>query len=232
MSIGDHKSAFISGESADWHQPLQRENLSEMAYVAVRDAMMRGLLKPGQKLQLRPLSAKFGISMTPMREALLRLVSKDVLSLDLRGTVIVPVLTRDALAEIHQVRIMLEGRAAYVAASQPAAGAADDLMRIHQQLVAAQENGDFEAAVKLNTDFHLGICKAAKLTVIHEVVEMMWMRCGPILSHLYDGGAPFSDDHPHLKLIEAIGAGDPDMARQAIEEDIIRGGEKLYKWAK
>ncbi len=44
---------------------------------------------------------------------------------------------------------------------------------------------------------------------------MMWMRCGAILSHLHDGGAPFSDVNPHVKLIEAVRANDPDMARQA-----------------
>lgn len=230
MSSENHQTASLSEEGTDWHRPLQRENLSEMAYFAVRDALMRGLLKPGQKLRLRPLSAKFGISMTPMREALLKLVSKDVLSLDSRGTVIVPVLTRDALTEIHQIRIMLEGHAASVAARHCRPEAIDDLVSIHQQLIAAQEVEDFELAVTLNTDFHLGVCKAARLSVIHEVVEMMWMRCGPILSHLYDGGAPFSDVHPHVKLIEALRAQDPDMARQAMEEDIIRGGEKLYKW--
>ncbi len=50
-----------------------------------------------------------------------------VLSLDLRGAVIVPVLTRDALAEIHQARIMLEGRAAFVAAIHRKAKDVDDV---------------------------------------------------------------------------------------------------------
>ena len=56
MSSADDGNNGERHGGQDWRQPLQRENLSDMAYLAVRDALMRGLLKPGEKLRLRPLS--------------------------------------------------------------------------------------------------------------------------------------------------------------------------------
>ena len=82
---------------ANWIKPIQRQNLSELAYVNLRDALMQGQMKPGEELPLRPISRSFGISATPMREALLRLVTESALEMDSRGRISVPHLTRAAL---------------------------------------------------------------------------------------------------------------------------------------
>ena len=213
----------------DWNAPLPRENLSDLAYNAVKDALMRGRLKPGEKLLLRPLSRQFQISATPMREALLKLVSKDALSLDTRGTAVVPRLSVAELTEIHAVRSMLEGYAAATAAKHATEQAIADLGAIHERLAAAQTRQDFAAAVHLNTEFHLGLCRIADVPITTDFVETLWMRCGPILSHLYDEGLPFADTHPHLMVLDALRKRQPDAAREAIQKDIRKGGQVLYK---
>lgn len=215
-------------EGMQWNAPLARENLSDRAYFAVKDALMQGRLKPGEKLLLRPLSRQFEISATPMREALLKLVSKDALSLDGRGTAIVPRLKETELAEIHALRSLLEGHAAAAAALSASPAEIDGLEAIHIQLTNAQETGDFTAAVHLNTNFHLELCRIAHVPITMDFVETLWMRCGPILSHLYDQGPPFTSRHPHTVVIEALRNTKPDAARIAIQEDIRVGGKVLY----
>ena len=101
---------------ANWIKPIQRQNLSELAYVNLRDALMQGQMKPGEELPLRPISRSFGISATPMREALLRLVTESALEMDSRGRISVPHLTRAALMEVRKLRGFLEGNAAREAA--------------------------------------------------------------------------------------------------------------------
>src|SRR5690606_2426459 len=95
---------------------VTRDNLSDRAYQEIRSALMRSRLKPGEKLLLRPLSAQLGLSATPVREALLRLVSEQAPRLDERGTAVVPILDRASLLEVRDLRVLLEGRSARRAA--------------------------------------------------------------------------------------------------------------------
>ncbi|MEW5423285.1 GntR family transcriptional regulator [Amorphus sp. 3PC139-8] len=214
----------------DWGGSISRESLSEQAYQGVRDALMHGKLRPGQKLQLRPLSKRFGISATPMREALLRLVSKEALTLDARGTVVVPQLFTSQLQEIRDLRMDLEGRCAASAAQKATDAEIAALEQIHANIIEQhQSGGDLLQAVHLNTEFHLKLCSMARLPITLEIVEGLWMRCGPILSHLYDRGSPFSGTHPHEQVIHALKSGDANEAEQAIRYDIVHGGKGLFE---
>ena len=95
---------------------LSRESISQQAYLAIRRALMGGQFAPGAKLILRTVAASLGISSTPVREALLKLASENALTLDVRGTVRVPEMTRDKYIEIRDLRVLLEGEAAARAA--------------------------------------------------------------------------------------------------------------------
>ena len=66
-----------------------------------------------------------------------------------------------------------------------------------------------------------------KHPIVYDIVEGLWVRCGPILSHLYDAGLPDWEPHPHLRVIAALRDGDGEAARDAIREDIERGGHGL-----
>jgi len=211
----------------DWVRPIVKESLSERAYRELRVALMRGQLRPDTRLRLRPLSARFGISATPMREALLRLVSEKALALDARGSVVVPRLALDQLLEIRAIRTDLEGRAAAAAIASPA-GEIDALEAIHVQISQCHASRDFAQAVNLNTEFHLSLCRLGRMPILYEIVELLWVRCGPILSHLYDDGVPDWEPHPHRRIIDALRRGDSDTARDAVREDIERGGSGLF----
>ena len=145
----------MEGESG-WAQPIAKESLADRAHIALRSALMRGQLKPGEKLLLRPTSQRFGVSATPMREALLRLVSVEALTLDGRGTVVVPTLTHAQLQEIRSIRLDLEGRAAATAAISAAPADIDALEAIpHIDIARCHKSEAFLEAVDLNTQFHL-----------------------------------------------------------------------------
>jgi DNA-binding GntR family transcriptional regulator len=221
----------MSAEEADWARPIVKENLSERAYSSLRQALMRGQLRPGERLRLRPMSVRFGISATPMREALLRLVSEKALALDARGTVAVPTLTLDQLLEIRTIRTDLEGRSAAAAASVASDNEIDTLANIHARMCNCHQIQQFEEAIDLNTEFHLLLCRMGRLPVLYDLVEGLWVRCGPILSHLYDGGLPEDwESHAHLRILAALRNHDPNAARKAICEDIINGGRGLLAY--
>ncbi|WP_276612477.1 GntR family transcriptional regulator [Pseudorhodobacter turbinis] len=232
MSTRSFETAGEIAGTHDWVSPIAKENLGDRAYLALRAALMGGQLKPGEKLRLRPMSKRFGISATPMREAFLRLVSLDALALDARGTAMVPELTRDQLIEIRNIRVDLEGRAAAAAATLASAEDIAALEAMHAALSRAFEAGDYAQAIDLNTQFHLHLCRMGEMPILLEIVENLWVRCGPLLSHLYDGGNPFSDTHPHLTVLEGLRRRDQAMTRGAICHDIEHGGQGLLHRAK
>lgn len=218
-----------NGEGARWNPTIVKENLSERAYLALREALMRGQLSPGERLLLRPMSERFGISVTPMREAFMRLISINALGLDGRGTVFVPILTRDELLEIRNIRIDLEGRAAAEAANVATQADIEALEALHARISASHQSKAFAEAVEFNTQFHLALCRAARMPILLDIVENLWVRCGPILSHLYDGGVPDWNPHPHELVLQALRARDPAGCKDAIQYDIKNGGKGLLQ---
>lgn len=219
---GDKGREPAPAAGAGWARPIVRENLNETAYRAVRAALTEGRLQPGQALTLRPLSAQFGISVTPMREALLRLVSERALSLDARGTVIVPTLTRDEVEEIGELRAELEGRGAAKAARAATSTDIERLTSVHDELTLVHKAGDYSEAVRVNTRFHLELCRIARSPILFEIVEGLWVRCGPMLWHTVDERTPKWTPGPHLEVLSALRAGDAAAARHAIVEDVER----------
>ena len=134
-------------------------------------------------MRLRPMSVRFGISATPMREALLRLVSEKALALDARGTVAVPTLTLDQLLEIRTIRTDLEGRAAAAAAKIVSDSDIDALANIHTQMALCHKLKQFEKAIDLNTEFHLYLCRLGRLPVLYDLVGTLGpLRADPFAS--------------------------------------------------
>ena len=99
-------------------KPVEKGNLSERVYTNIRSALMDGQYQPGDRLRINPLAAELGVSITPVREAIFRLVSDHVLEMKAATAVHVPELTPAQLHEIQLIRLLLEGEAAALAAQR------------------------------------------------------------------------------------------------------------------
>ena len=188
---------------------------------------MRSRLKPGQKLVARQVADELGISVTPVRESLLRLVSENALSLDDRGTVVVPVLTLDRCIEIRDLRMLIEGEGAAHAAKLATDADIDELLAIHGRYTQTENEDNFAMALAENENFHFGVCRLARSAALFRIVENLWMQFGPTLSYLYDSKSrPFhGQKHGHIRVIEALRKHDGELARKAMRQDILIGGK-------
>jgi GntR family transcriptional regulator, colanic acid and biofilm gene transcriptional regulator len=212
-------------------QPITKESLSQQAYLAIRNSLMRSRLKPGQKLIAREVARDLGISVTPVRESLLRLVSEHGLVIDERGTVMVPVLDLDRCIEIRDLRTLAEGEGAARAAGLATQAEIDELAAIHGRYLETERAEDFSTALAENENFHFALCRMARSPVLFRIVENLWMQFGPVLSYLYHGRVrPFRGrKHGHVLVIESLRRRAPDMARRAITEDILIGGKTILE---
>jgi DNA-binding GntR family transcriptional regulator len=221
---------LLKSDAENGSSVVQRHSLSDQAYGLIRKALMTGQLKPGQKISSREMAERLGTSLTPVREALLHLVAEGVLESHTGRSVRVPILTKSDYLELRDLRVEVEGLGAARAATQISPEGIKQLQDIHDRLSRAKAERRFDDALRWNEAFHINVARESRMPRLVRVVESLWAQSGPFLNFLYNDAEPFPETgrpHPHALLIEALQRRDSEAARDAITQDIIRGGESL-----
>ncbi|MDB5620834.1 GntR family transcriptional regulator [Tardiphaga sp.] len=211
---------------------IEREPLWDLAHAQLRDALLAGRFVPGTVLTLRALAESFGTSITPVRDAVTRLVAQGVLQQGPRNAAIVPQLTARELADLTVVRCALEGQAArHAAVRRNAAGLErlKSLLATMQSLIAAK---NLESYLDHHRQFHFEIYAMSGIPILVETIENMWLRCGPVLSFVIPEYVVLLKgwDH-HTAALNAIIAGDADAAGREIVADITEAADYLVSLA-
>lgn len=210
------------------HADLDKTGLAAEVYDRLATALMSGELVPGTRLKIRDLAEEMEVSVTPVRDAVLRLVNNGGLSFRSPRDIRVPVLERAQYLEIRAIRLELEGLAAYRAAQFASSRDIQDLERIIADNEVALRAGDAKAALKLNQRFHLALPEIGRFATLAGILGNLWLRMGPLISSGYiEGGRVMIDNH--YPVLEAIKNANAEAARDAIRNDILSGGEVLLR---
>jgi Transcriptional regulators len=211
-------------------KPVAKENLSAQLYAQLRRALMDGLLSPGERLTIASVAEQFGTSITPVREAIFRLVSERALEMRAATSIHVPRLDPGQLREIQAIRIQLEGTAAARAAEVITPEQIGELEALQAAFIEAARTDPAQASV-LNRDFHFALLRIADMPILEGIVENMWVLMGPFLRLFHDRTPKrelSESEHKHHDVLVALRAHDAEGARRAIQED-IRWGENLIR---
>jgi DNA-binding GntR family transcriptional regulator len=134
--------------------PLRRAQLSDEVAGHLWAAIMSGALRPGTFIRLDETAAKLGVSVTPVREALLKLRGEGMVQLEPhRGHVVLP-LTRQDIDDIFWLQATIAKELAAAAAQQITDADIDDLEHITDALAAAVAAADVEAIAATEFAFH------------------------------------------------------------------------------
>lgn len=204
---------------------VSKENLSARIYAQMRGALMDGQFEPGERLTISSLAEQFGTSITPVREAIFRLVSERALEMRAATAVHVPRLDAARLREVQLIRVELEGAAAERAAQIITEKQLAELTAIHERFLAAAAVDPAEASL-CNRDFHFALLRVAGLPILEGIVENAWVLMGPFLRmfHVHIPKRQLSaDEHLHHEVLEALRRRDAKGARAAIQDDIRWG---------
>lgn len=207
--------------------PLARDQtLAEKVYRRVRSALVGGRLPPGYRLVNRAIAQELGVSLTPIREALLRLVNDGALELDSRGIASVPRVHPDRYIEITELRIELEGRAAARAAQLVTPQELEDLRNTQKRLLDARQSSNFPVVLAENERFHFTVLTIARMPVLQRLVESLWVQVGPTVNVLFTVPRDVSpSNHPHNAWITAMAEGNASGSRAALEHDLRANAE-------
>jgi DNA-binding GntR family transcriptional regulator len=133
--------------------------VTDQAYEAIRDRILRGELQPGALLRQEELSRAMGVSRTPVREALMRLVSDGYVErLHRRGFRVAGGMIRDLVA-LYPILATLERLACETAFHHITTTRLSELERVNSDIRRATDRGDARAAIARNQEFHRLLCE-------------------------------------------------------------------------
>jgi DNA-binding GntR family transcriptional regulator len=211
--------------------PLTRESLNAQAYQRLSLDLKSGRFRPGEKLKLRALAEEFGISVTPVREAMARLISEQALQQVDHHSVCVPVMDQERYLEIRDLRLYLEGHAAEVAATLATPADVKRMAAIHKRMVEYWDADEVTRALAENELFHIELCVIAQKPVLQRIVEGLWLQCGPLMTALPRApGINRGAKHPHLMVLRGLKTRDPDMAREGLRHDILQSSQPIIDY--
>ncbi|WP_373980029.1 GntR family transcriptional regulator [Achromobacter sp. JD417] len=213
-------------------KPVKKENLSVRVYNEIRNALINGQYEPGERLIIGELAQEMGVSITPVREAIFRLISEQGLEMQAATAVYVPYVNSEKLREIQQIRFHLEGMGAAEAAQHITRKQLDNLISLQRDFISCTST-DPKRASYLNRKFHFAILEASNKPILRNTVESFWVITGPILKvfHVKTAGLDYSqNEHRHEAVIEALEARDSEAAREAIQADLVWGGKIMIDW--
>src|SRR5699024_7971381 len=195
----------------------------EWVYLQLREAILGGQFVPGRSVTLRGVATMLGVSLTPVRESIRRLVAEHALEAHGNRRVSVPGMTAEKLAEICAVRVALETLAA-----ERALPAIDDtrlarLWRIDEQIDEAVDTGDISSYLYRHREFHYTFYSAGGGSVIMPLIESLWLQFSPFMrlaiSHI---GVDYIKDR-HAEALRAAERKDMVGLRFALEADVREG---------
>ena len=211
--------------------PLERDTLWDRAYASLRGALLAGRYRPGDRIVLRLVADDLGISLTPVRDAVNRLIAERVLEhggLGQAGGAVVPMLTADQFAQLMTVRASLEPTAAEAAAAQVSARELAPVAAALTAMKRAVENRQTARYLQAHQQFHFGIYAICRMPIVQEIIESVWLRCGPTLNLALPEYKPGQKRFPyHEQALAALQQGAGERAAQAIRSDIDSAREDV-----
>ncbi|MBP6345011.1 MAG: GntR family transcriptional regulator [Neisseriaceae bacterium] len=209
------------------------DNKGDYVYNQLANNLIMGELLPNERLKIRELAQAMGTSVTPVRDAVLRMVQEGAFVLHSPRDIRVIDLTLAEYLEIRSIRLELEG----MAAGKAALMASDQDIAILEGILEENEqalmNNQGQTCIILNQKFHFEMCRIAQMPILMDVLRQLWIKIGPLIAQVYLLGGREMIDH-HYPILQAIKNKDPQAARISIQTDILSGGKVLlqHKMAK
>lgn len=197
---------------------IEHEDLADKVYNRLKSMILEGELAPGEKLRQEELSARLGVSRTPVVTAISRLSREVLVEILPRRGARVRLLSRQEILDLYDIRIRLEPLGARQAAvRRPAAGLAQ-LAESLEAFRAAIAADDLRERKRTDFGFHMGIMKMSGNFLLCDIVESHNLVFVANLRGIIL--APATSLADHEAMLAAIGAGDPAAAERAMKRHL------------
>ena len=188
-----------------------KDSLTKVASDRIRGRILDGTLKPGERLVEDRLSIELGVSRVPVREALLGLSREGLVRLEPRRGASVAEVTPKIVDELVEVRALLEGLNARLAARRHDPKIVALLRDTLKRGNAAAKDGAQDELSRLNAEFHERLTEASRNSVLADTMRSLRERTS--LAFTLNGRPRARDDwQEHASVLAAVISGDEELA--------------------
>jgi len=209
--------------------PIRVASLASQVHDALAEMLLSGELRPDDRIPMRDLAERLGVSVMPVRDAVARLVAQQALVVLPNRAGAVPLRTRGQFRDLTEVRVHNETHAAALAARHATPAQIAALRRADLAFEQALAAADAKPAVKANKELHFVLYEAAGSAVLVEVIRALWLKAGPIINLDLEQDTRRRRTAVsrgwHARLLQSVEARDAQGAADAVEADIRSASE-------
>ncbi|MBO9508464.1 GntR family transcriptional regulator [Thalassospira sp. A3_1] len=189
---------------------------------SLEDDIVTGVLVPGARLEETQLAKRFGVSRTPVREALQLLTATELAEKIPNRGVYVSLATPEQLTAMFESMAELEGTCGRLAAKRMTSGERHALEQLHHELAHAMRAGDSPAYESQNREFHNAIYVGTHNDVLVEVTQAVRRRVAPFRRVQFNSLPRLASSHEeHQGIVDAILRGDHKAAEELLYAHIM-----------
>ncbi len=210
----------------------QYKPLGEVVFDYLRDAIMNGDLKPGERLMESTIADQLGVSRTPVREAIRKLEKEDFVTMVPRKGAYVTKVTAKDILDVLEVRRVLEGFATQLAAERMSENEIKELKKCHEKFEKFLAKNNVQGMIDKDREFHDLIFKASKNEKLNHLVKELLEQFHRFrLIYFKEPDNYGTVKFWHDKIIEGIENRNTSMAREFAEKHIAEIEESVIEWA-
>lgn len=206
-----------------------RATLQNKVTNKLREVILKGHFKMGDRLIQEEWATKLGVSRMPIREALIQLEKEGLVRIEPRKGAIVTPISVDDIEEIYQLRVLLEGEA--VERSLPFLEAEDieELEQLYNQMNAlGKSEDDVSTYTRLNMEFHHILRRGCPWRRIHDIIDLLWKGIPPYTPSLLSERLEDANNE-HQIMVECVKQNDAKKLREVMEKHILRTRDNLIQ---
>ncbi len=204
--------------------PVKLENykpLREIVFETMREAIIKGQLKPAERLMEVQLAEEMGVSRTPVREAIRKLELEGfVVMVPRKGAYVAGISTRD-ITEVFEIRAALESVASGLAAERITEEELEELERLLVIVAECTKTGDVDKVIRVDTDFHDCLYKASRNNRLVQIISNLREQIQRARKISLASPGRLKDTlKEHKKIVEAISERNVQLAHDLALEHI------------
>lgn len=205
------------------------QSLTDKAYGILRMAVIRGEFGEGKFLTEAGAREKFKIGHTPFREACNRLIHESLLELMPRRGYFVPQLSIQKVRNLFEARILVESRAAELAATRATPEQIHEMgAMLKRKMPIKLDARTVETVLRANSEFHQLLAQMARNDEIERIVIGVLDRSARLVYLFKDDRAEFDVHAYHRPIYEALRKGNGKKARELLIADIQAGQSEFF----
>ena len=206
-----------------------KKNLDVVVFEQLREKVIRGEWTPGQAISIDELVTEYGVSRTPILQALRRMEAVRMVEITITGHFMVPKFTKKQVEDLTVIRALLEQEALETIQKNRVPIDLTEVRKQAELCAVYNKAGDYVEARKADLRYHLLLTEAADnryLADIYERIQAQFMVANYLItSHIPEKEQIAAEDHG--RILDALEAGDYEAARERIHAHIYGARDKM-----